>query len=76
MNWDPSILLVGGYNVYRGTQLGGPYTKLNSSPVSVTTYTDSTVQGGQTYFYVATAVDLNNVESVFSNEISATIPTP
>jgi len=25
---------------------------------------------------VATAVDLNNVESMLSNEISATIPTP
>src|SRR5712691_10683433 len=76
LNWDPSTLVVAGYNIYRGTQSGGPYTQLNSSPVLVTTYTDSTVQAGQAYFYVATAVDLNNVESMLSNEISATIPTP
>jgi len=76
LNWDPSTLVVVGYNIYRGTQSGGPYTQLNSSPLSVTAYTDSTVQAGQAYFYVATAVDLNNVESMLSNEISATIPTP
>ena len=76
LNWDPSTLVVAGYNIYRGTQSGGPYTQLNSSPLSVTAYTDSTVQAGQAYFYVATAVDLNNVESMLSNEISATIPTP
>jgi len=76
LSWGPSLSEVAGYNVYRSTQSGGPYTKLNSSPVSTTAYTDSTVQAGQTYFYVATAVDSENVESVFSNEISATIPTP
>ncbi len=55
---------------------GGPYTKLNATLVSLTTYTDSSVQAGQTYFYVATSVDPNNVESTFYNETSAAIPTP
>lgn len=76
LSWDTSTSVVVGYNVYRGTQSGGPYTKLNSSQVSSTQFTDSSVQAGQTYFYVVTAVDSNNVESTDSNQISATIPTP
>jgi hypothetical protein len=76
LGWTASTSTVLGYNVYRGTQSGGPYTKLNSSLVPGTTYTDSTVQSGQTYFYVATAVDSNNVESVYSNQASAVIPIP
>jgi hypothetical protein len=76
LSWNPSSSVVAGYNVYRGTQTGGPYAKLNSAPIPGTGYTDSAVQSGQTYFYVATAVDANNVESVFSNEASATIPIP
>jgi len=54
---------VSGYNIYRGTQSGGPYTKLNSSLLALTAYTDKTVQAGQIYFYVATTVDSNNKES-------------
>ena len=48
---------------------------MNSSPVSTTTYTDNSVLAGQTYFYVVTAVDSRNVESVHSNEVSTTIPS-
>jgi len=76
LTWDPSVSAVVGYNVYRGTASGGPYTALNSSLVSSTTDTDTAVQSGQTYFYVITAVDSNNVESAYSDEISATIPVP
>src|SRR5713226_5765487 len=49
LNWNPSTSVVVGYNVYRGTQSGGPYTKLNSALVSETTYTDVSVLAGQTY---------------------------
>lgn len=76
LSWDASTSTVAGYYVYRGTQSGGPYTKLNSSPVSGLSFTDNSVQAGQSYFYVATATDSNGVESAFSNEISAAIPTP
>jgi len=74
LSWTGSTSSVMGYYIYRGIQTGGPYAKLNATPVSLTTYTDSSVQAGQTYFYVATAVDSNNVESSYSNETSATIP--
>ena len=65
-----------GYNVYRGTTSGGPYsTLLNATPVNGTTYTDATVQAGQTYYYVVTAVGSDGVtQSVDSSPASATVP--
>ena len=67
---------VTGYNVYRGTQTGGPYAKINAFPVAATSYTDTPVQSGQTYYYVVTAVDSNNRESAYSNQAVAIIPVP
>lgn len=74
LSWDPSTSQVIGYNVYRGTASGGPYTKLNASASTGTAYTDSSVQSGQTYYYVTTAVDSSNVESAHSNQATAEIP--
>jgi hypothetical protein len=71
-NW-PNIA---GYNVYKATVSGGPYTKLNSSLNTPTSYTDATVQDGQTYYYVVTEVNSNNIESVYSSAVSAVIPAP
>ena len=65
---------VTGYFVYRGTANGGPYTKQNFTQVAATAFTDTNVTGGATYFYVVTAVDTSNVESAFSNQVSALIP--
>ena len=74
LTWDPSTSTVAGYNVYRGTQSGGPYSRMNSSLLSGTSYDDSGVQSGRNYFYVSTAVDASNNESAFSNEATAAIP--
>ncbi len=60
-----------GYNVYRSVISGSGYTKLNSSPVLDSEYTDSTPPGGETY-YVVTAVDTSLNESDDSNEVSIT----
>jgi hypothetical protein len=76
LSWTASTSTVVGYNVYRGTVSGGPYTLVSSSTVAGTQFTDSTVLAGQTYFFVVTAVASGNVESVNSNEVSGTIPTP
>ncbi len=76
LNWVASVSSnVIGYNVYRSTTSGGPYTKLNTALVTTTTFTDTTVQRGQTYYYVARAVDSANNESGNSNQASATIPS-
>jgi hypothetical protein len=75
VSWSPSASSsIKGYNTYSSTVSGGPYSKLTGAPVSATSYTDSSVVSGQTYFYVVTAVDSGNAESVFSSEVSATIP--
>jgi fibronectin type 3 domain-containing protein len=76
LSWGPSPSTVVGYNVYRGTTPGGPYTKINSSLDSSTLYTDSTVQSGQTYYYVITAVDATGMESAYSNQLQLEIPSP
>jgi fibronectin type 3 domain-containing protein len=65
-----------GYNIYRGSVSGGPYSKVNSTPNTDTTYTDTTVAAGQTYFYVAKSVDSNDVESGSSNEVQLIVPSP
>jgi hypothetical protein len=74
LTWIASTSPVSGYNVYRGTATGGPYTLVNASLVTVFTLTDTSVQSGATYFYVTTAVDGSGTESVFSNEVKAMIP--
>jgi fibronectin type 3 domain-containing protein len=76
LSWTASTSTVIGYNIYRGTVSGGPYTKINSSVDATTTFTDTSVQAGHIYFWVVTAVDSSNTESVRSSEVSATIPTP
>jgi fibronectin type 3 domain-containing protein len=74
--WNASTSSAVGYNVYRGSVTGGPYTKTNSVLSASTSYVDNAVQAGQTYYYVATAVDGSGVESAYSNQVEAAIPTP
>ena len=74
LSWTASTSTVTGYNVYRGTVSGGPYTKINSSLITGLTYTDSTVASGTQYYYVATAVDSSGNESVDSGAVSAIVP--
>ena len=75
LSWKASTTAGVQYNIYRGTQHLGPYAdKLNSSPQSGTTFTDSTVQNGMTYYYVVNSIDSESQESPYSNEAQAVIP--
>lgn len=75
LTWTPSTSVVAGYNVYRSQISGGPYTtKLTPSIVAANSFTDTNVQAGQTYYYVATSVTSGGVESADSVQTSATIP--
>ena len=67
---------VAGYRVYRSTTAGRGHTPLTAAPQTGTTYVDTDVRPGQTYFYVVTAVDRSKRanESVPSAEVSATVP--
>jgi hypothetical protein len=76
LTWSPSTSSVTGYNVYRSSVSGGSYTKLNSMAVATTSYDDTAVQAGQTYYYVVTSVDLSNMESAYSSQVSAIVPSP
>jgi hypothetical protein len=72
---------VAGYNVYRGTSSGGPYTKVNSVLITDTTYRDTLSLmvgtapakagggGGSVTYYVVTSVDDDGDESVPSPEM-------
>lgn len=67
---------IAGYNIYRGTHSGGPYSRVNTILISGTTYKDTGVVGGTTYYYVATAKDTSGQESAYSNEARATTQSP
>jgi fibronectin type 3 domain-containing protein len=75
LSWTPSTSPNVEYNVYRGTRQAGPYpAKLTSAAQQGTTFIDSTVQSGITYYYVVTAIDANG-ESAYSNETPVTVPS-
>jgi hypothetical protein len=77
LSWTASTSSnLSGYNVYRSTTSGGAYAKVNTALVSATSYTDANVQAGQTYYYVATAIDTSSNESAYSNQAQATVPSP
>jgi hypothetical protein len=76
LSWTASTSsTASGYNVYRASAQGGPYTKLTSSPITATTYTDNTVQAGNSYYYATTAVDASNNESAYSAAVQSVVPT-
>jgi hypothetical protein len=70
--------VIAGYYVYRGIAPGAEdTTPINSTPVNATTYVDTNVTPGTSYYYTVTAVASNGVtQSSLSNEASATVPTP
>jgi hypothetical protein len=76
LTWTETTTSVLGYNVYRSTDAGAVYAKVNSSLITTTRYHDPSVRSGQTYFYAATTVDSSDVESAFSQPVSVTVPTP
>jgi Abnormal spindle-like microcephaly-assoc'd, ASPM-SPD-2-Hydin len=74
LSWSDGDTTVTGYNAYVASVSGGPYSRLTSSPVAGTSYVDSSVQSGRTYYYVVTAMDSTNQESTYSSEIAAIVP--
>jgi len=74
LSWIASSSVVSGYNVYRGTVDGGPYTKINPTLVTTLSYADAAVTSGNIYYYVCTSVDSAGLESIYSNQVSAQIP--
>jgi fibronectin type 3 domain-containing protein len=76
LNWNPpsgSSVTIAGYNVYRAPSGTTSYQLVAPSDAQ-TTYTDTTVQSGQSYDYVVKTVDTAGVESAPSNITSVSIP--
>lgn len=76
LSWADGGSGITGYNIYRSGVSGGPYSKINFALNSNTAYGDNSVLAGQTYYYVTTAVDGSGMESAYSNEAQAVIPSP
>jgi fibronectin type 3 domain-containing protein len=78
VTWDPSTsATLQGYNVYRSTVSGGPYSKLSPTLApSTLLFTDTTPVSGKQYFYVVTSVDTSGAESSASSQVAVTIPVP
>ena len=69
LSWN-AVSGTDGYSVKRATTSGGPYTTLQAN-VAGTSFTDTGVTNGTTYYYVVSASNLGG-ESINSTEVSAT----
>src|SRR5947199_300530 len=78
LSWTASAASnITGYNVYRATVSGGPYSRINSGGlVAASLYDDGTVKSGTSYFYAVTTVNSSGIESVFGNQVKAVVPYP
>jgi fibronectin type 3 domain-containing protein len=74
LTWQPGSTGTLGYNVYAGSASGGPYSRLNGSAVTSTSFVDSNVQSGSSYYFVVTSVNSSNKESRHSAEVRAIVP--
>ena len=73
LTWS-AVTGASSYNVKRATSIGGPFTTITN--VTATTFTDTSVLNGTTYFYVVSTLNSGNVESQNSPAIETTIPLP
>jgi hypothetical protein len=74
LGWERSSSKdVTGYNVYRSPD-GSTWKKINASLIASTLYADSTVANGSTYYYAATAVDIEGKESSKTGKVKVVVP--
>ena len=69
----PADTDIAGYNIYRGTTIGGEGSiPINSSLVTGVTYSDNTGVTGTPYYYVVKTVDTSGNSSPASSEVTGT----
>lgn len=72
----PAVPNVNNYNVYKApASCTGAFTKLTTTPISVTTFVDTGMVDGEVNCYYVTSIASTGAESVRSNEQLATTPT-
>ncbi len=74
LGWDPSSeASITSYNIYRTTHPDSTFTLLATVLHPDSTYFDETLEWDTHYFYVSTSIDIDGVESSFSNVIDTTL---
>lgn len=72
-----SAIALSGYRLYRSETAGSGYTQIGTFAPDVLSYSDTNVEPGKTYYYVIDSyTPATKIKSVYSNEVSATIPRP
>ena len=69
LSWDSSTEPLAGYHVYRSVTSRSGYQKLTDVPVSASAYTDYYLEPNTSYYYKVKAMDLQNRESNFTQEV-------
>ncbi len=76
MGWDPlQSSQLAGYNVYYGTT-SGRYIQRKSTDAETSSLTVRSLPVGTTYYFAVRAVNQENKESAFSQEVSVTVGDP
>jgi poly(3-hydroxybutyrate) depolymerase/fibronectin type 3 domain-containing protein len=71
VNWS-AVSGASGYNVYRSSTSGGPYTKVNTTTVAGTSFTNTGLTASTTYYFVVRSLNSGGTESANSTQISGT----
>ena len=77
LSWDAptnSSDPVAGYDVYRAASGSSSYEMLNSALITQTSYSDGTVQSGESYSYYVESVDSSGNASAPSNAYTVSVP--
>ncbi|TXJ28327.1 MAG: T9SS type A sorting domain-containing protein [Chitinophagaceae bacterium] len=76
LNWIDAAYNENGYEVYRATNIAGPYTLINTGATNIidqTQYNDQTVTGSTTYYYTVRAINLAGA-APYSDTVSIAVP--
>jgi len=66
-----AVAKASGYNLYRSPLSGGGWVRVNSTPLTSLSFTDTGLRNARLYYYVVTALDERGNESAFSDQVSA-----
>jgi hypothetical protein len=75
LTWPTGAAAV-GYNIYRSEVSHLGYEKINSVPVTTTSYTDRALSAEVSYYYSVTAIGPGGLESNYSREVAVTGESP
>ena len=77
LSWD-AVSGAGGYEVYRATSKTGKFQKVSAIAAEKTSYINTGLTCGQTYYYKLRAYQVKNGKKVYSkySEIKSTYPKP